>query len=80
MEVAIKKKEREIYEKMFKDCTGELTDDKMEKLKQYVTQLQNVNDNEFIKCYCPSDFDLMPECACLMNCKECWYQEYKEND
>lgn len=80
MEVAIKKKEREIYEKMFEECTGELTDEKMEKLNNYVKQLQYVNDSEFFRCYCPSDFDLMPECECPINCKYCWYQEYKEND
>lgn len=39
MEVAINKKEREIYERMAENCTGELTDDKMEKLKKYVSQL-----------------------------------------
>lgn len=80
IEKAIEMKQREICEKLFEEGTGELTDEKLHKIKSLVMQYSHVTEEEIKRCYCPSDFDLMPECECLLNCKECWYQEYKEND
>lgn len=79
IEKAIEMKEREIYEKLFEECAGEITDQKIHKIKSLINQLGYVNEEEIRQCYCPSDFDLMPECACDLACKECWNKEYKDD-
>lgn len=79
IEKAIEMKEDEIYEKLFAECTGELTDQKMHKIKSLVNQLSYATREEIMKCYCPSEFDLMPECSCDFICVECWNKEYKDD-
>lgn len=78
VEKAMYMKQREIMERMYDKCTGEVTDATIKSLKLLSDELAKVTANNIIYTYCPSDFELMEECACDLCCKACWMKEVEE--